>query len=103
MYSTIECTTLWGWLTTEICSAGMANNQCASITSTPLLAMVAESTEIFLPIVQLGCKHACSGVTVVSASRGTVRKGPPDAVSMSRLIEGCGCCGTVPNKSAGKH
>src|SRR5690625_7027283 len=102
MYSTIECTTLWGWITTEICSAGMANNQCASITSRPLLAMVAESTEIFLPIVQLGCTHACSGVTVVSASRGTVRKGPHDAVSMSRLIEGCGWCGSVSDMWGGK-
>ena len=46
--------------------------------------MVAESTEIFGPITQLGCAHACAGVTRSSWSTGVVRKGPPEAVSSKR-------------------
>src|SRR5690625_3367641 len=102
-YSTIECTTLCGWMTTDICSTGIENNQCASITSKPLLAMVAESTEIFLPITQLGCIQACSGVTLDNCCNGMARKGPPDAVKMSFFTAGCGASATCPNNSAGMH
>ena len=65
-YSTIEWITLWGCTTTWICSADAPNSQCASITSRPLFISVAESTEIFRPITQLGCAQACSGVTAAS-------------------------------------
>ena len=44
--------------------------------------MVAESTEIFAPIDQLGCATACSGVTPAMSLRCQLRKGPPDAVRM---------------------
>ena len=49
------CTTDWGWMTTSRLSGGQLNSQCASISSKPLFIMVAESTEIFLPILQFGC------------------------------------------------
>ena len=40
---------------------------CASITSSPLFIIVAESTEILRPITQFGCAHASSGVTPASS------------------------------------
>ncbi|MNT29420.1 hypothetical protein D3C72_1651580 [compost metagenome] len=43
--------------------------------------MVALSTEILAPMLQFGCATACSGVIRPIASRGRVRKGPPEAVS----------------------
>jgi hypothetical protein len=54
------------------------------MTSKPLFISVAESTVILAPMRQLGCCRACS--TVISAKRsfGSVRKGPPEAVKMSR-------------------
>ena len=39
------------------------NSQQASITSSPLFIMVAESTEILRPITQFGWAQACAGVT----------------------------------------
>jgi hypothetical protein len=45
-----------------------------------LFIMVAESTEILRPITQLGCAHACSGVTAARLSSGAARNGPPEAV-----------------------
>src|SRR5690606_5235769 len=57
-YSTMECTTLWGWITTWMRSIGMENSQCASMTSSPLFSMVAESTEILRPMRRLGREAA---------------------------------------------
>ena len=51
--------------------------------SSPLLAMVALSTEILAPMLQFGWATACSGVIDLSASRGVVRNGPPEAVRTS--------------------
>src|SRR5487761_252080 len=48
--------------------------------------MVAESTEIFAPMRQLGCATACSGVTSRIASRARSRNGPPLAVRTIRSI-----------------
>ena len=50
----MEWITDWGWITTWICSGAALNNQRASMYSSPLLIMVAESTEILAPIDQLG-------------------------------------------------
>ena len=76
--------TLSGWITTSIASRGTPNSQCASITSSPLFIIVAESTLILRPITQFGCAHASSGVTRASSASGRVRNGPPDAVSRMR-------------------
>ena len=52
--STIECTTLSGWMSTWI-SSGVTPNRCmASMNSRPLFIMVAESTLIFAPMLQFG-------------------------------------------------
>jgi hypothetical protein len=61
-------------------SAGTLNSQCASIASSPLFIIVAESTEIFRPMTQFGWAHASSGVTFARSSRGVVLNGPPEAV-----------------------
>ena len=59
----MEWMMLCGWTTTWI-SSGVTPKRCmASINSSPLFIIVAESTEIFAPILQLGCFTACSGVT----------------------------------------
>ena len=84
-YSTIECTMLCGCTTTLICSGRALNSQRASITSSPLFIRLAESTEIFLPITQLGCATACAGVAAAIASADSVRNGPPEAVSHNAL------------------
>ena len=55
---------------TSISSALALKSQRASMYSKPLFIMVAESTEIFLPIDQLGCATACSGVMLVNCSSG---------------------------------
>ena len=57
--------------------------KCASISSSPLFARVAESTVIFGPMLQVGCASASSGVTSASSSRVRPRNGPPEAVSTS--------------------
>ena len=78
--STIEWMVLCGWTTTSILSQGTPNSQWVSITSNALFISVAESIVIFLPIVQVGCCRARSGVTDSISSSGVVRKGPPEAV-----------------------
>ena len=83
-YSTMECTTLWGWITTSMLEAGALKSHCASMTSRPLFIIVAESTEILRPMTQFGCAHASSGVTEAKRSSGSVRNGPPEAVSRMR-------------------
>ena len=80
---------LWGWMITSIFSIGMPKSHRASIISRPLLKSVAESTEIFLPIDQVGWRSACSGVTEERSSAMALRKGPPEQVRMRRLtVEG---------------
>ena len=63
-------------------SSGVTAKRCmASINSRPLFIMVALSTEILAPMLQLGCFTACSGVTSSSSRRAFPRKGPPEPVS----------------------
>ena len=84
----------------SISSGVRSNNQHASASSRPLFASVAESTEIFCPIDQLGCAHASSGVTLSNDCRDLPRKGPPEAVRTifsTLLISG------LPDGSIGKH
>ncbi len=50
-----------GWTTTSIRSYGSPKRKCASITSRPLFASVAESIVIFAPIDQVGCASASLG------------------------------------------
>ena len=52
------------------------------MSSSPLFMSVAELTEIFAPIDQVGCATACCGVASLMRSAGQVRNGPPDAVSV---------------------
>ncbi len=73
-YSTIEWTTLCGCTTIWIASSGAPKSQWASITSRPLFIIVAESTEIFGPITQLGWATACCGVTRARRSAGAARR-----------------------------
>ncbi|MND44427.1 hypothetical protein D3C80_352620 [compost metagenome] len=68
LYCTMEWITDWGWITTWICSGRALNSQRASMYSSPLLIMVAESTEILAPMDQLGCATAWAGVTLASSS-----------------------------------
>ena len=93
---TIEWMMLCGWITTRICSGARSNSQRASMTSSALFIIVAESTEILRPMTQLGWAQASSGVTLCSVAGSRVRNGPPDAVStMWSMV--CGhwlrCCG----------
>ena len=46
-----------------------------------MFIIVAESTDIFAPMLQLGCLTACSGVTPLSSSRLLPLNGPPLPVS----------------------
>ena len=85
--STIECTTLCGWITTEIRSGPTSNSQRASITSSPLFIRVAESIVILLPIRQVGWLSASAIVTDWNRSRGSFRNGPPEAVRMIRFSD----------------
>ena len=78
---TIEWMMLCGWITTSMRSGGRSNSQRASITSSALFIIVAESTEILRPITQFGCAQAWSGVTPPSVAGSRVRNGPPEAVS----------------------
>ena len=54
IYSTMEWMMLWGWILTSILAAGTSKSQRASITSSPLFIIVAESMVIFFPMLQLG-------------------------------------------------
>ena len=62
---------------------GRPKRKCASISSRPLLASVAESIVIFGPICQVGCASASLGLTSASSSRVRPRNGPPEAVRTS--------------------
>ena len=62
-------------------SYGRSKRKCASITSRPLFARVAESIVIFAPMFQVGCASASAGVTSASSSAVRPRNGPPLAVS----------------------
>ena len=53
----------------------------ASMNSSPLFIMVAESTLIFAPMLQFGWLTAISGVTSRVCSRVQPRNGPPEPVS----------------------
>ena len=77
---TSEWTTDVGCTTTSIRSYGTPKSQCASISSRPLFASVAESIVIFGPMRQVGCASASSGVTPSSSARERPRNGPPEAV-----------------------
>ena len=81
---TIEWTTDCGWTTTSIRSSGMSKSRCASITSRPLLTRLAELVVTISPMSQVGWARASCGETSCSSSRVMPRKGPPDAVRMSR-------------------
>ena len=64
-------------------SCGISKRKCASINSKPLFIIVAESTDIFLPIDQFGCLIACSGVMLSKSFIFLLKKGPPDAVNIN--------------------
>ncbi len=78
---TTPWTTELGCTTTSILGYGRPKRKCASISSRPLFASVAESIVIFGPIDQVGCASASSTVTDSSSARERFRKGPPEAVS----------------------
>ena len=82
--STIEWTTLSGWITTSTCSGSSWNSQRASMTSRALFIRVAESIVIFGPICQVGCFRASSGVTSASSRADRPRNGPPEEVRITR-------------------
>ena len=67
-------------------SGGRLNSQRASITSSALFIMVAESTEILRPMAKLGCAQAWLGVMAGKSASGVCRNGPPDEVSMMRSM-----------------
>src|SRR6476659_7375666 len=73
-----------GWRTTSIRAGGTPKRKCASMTSSPLFIMVAESIEIFGPIFQVGCASASSTVMAAKVSRARSRNGPPEPVSTMR-------------------
>src|SRR5213080_1595118 len=51
-----------GCMTTSTFWYGTSNRKCASMTSSALFTSVAESTVIFLPMVQVGCFSASATV-----------------------------------------
>ena len=85
--STSEWTMAWGWISTPTRSRGTPKRWCASIVSSALFIMVAESMVTLGPIDQRGCSRACSSVTVARSSAGRLQKGPPVAVRSSRLTD----------------
>src|SRR6266851_1190320 len=72
---------------TSICSSGIRNRWWASMTSSPLFIIVAESTVIFGPIDQRGWLSACSTVTRSRSSSGCAQNGPPLAVMIRRRTD----------------
>jgi hypothetical protein len=86
MYSTIEWMILCGCTTTLICSAVKPNSHFASITSSPLFIMVAQSIVIFLPIFHVGCFNASEAGSSANSLRFLPRNAPPEAVSHIFLI-----------------
>src|SRR5919198_5688012 len=91
---TSACTIEIGWSTTSIRSYGRPKRKCASISSRPLFASVAESTVIFGPIRHVGGARASSGVTSSSFSRLRPRNGPPEPVRTSDST----CSGARPSR-----
>ena len=95
-YCTMEWITLCGWITTWICAGVTPNRNLASMTSSALFIMVAESTEILRPMTQLGWAQASSGVTSRKVEGSRVRNGPPEAVKIilsMRAAQSRGSCG----------
>ena len=78
-------TTEVGWTTTSIRSYGRPKRKCASISSSPLFASVAESTVIFGPMFQVGCASASSGVTSCRSSALRPRNGPAGGREHERI------------------
>jgi len=70
----------------EIFAQYLPNSQWASMTSSPLLTRVAESTVMRDPIRQVGCCSTSSGVALERRSRGQSRSAPPEAVSTTLTI-----------------
>ena len=68
-------------MVTRTCAGVTSNSRQASITSSPLFSIVAESMVMRRPITHVGCFSACSGVMFANCSSGSCRNGPPDAVS----------------------
>ena len=96
--TTIEWMMLCGWITTSICSGARSNRKWASITSSALFIMVAESTEILRPMTQFGWAQAWSGVTSVSVAGARPRNGPPEAVRTMWSTRSC-----QVERSSGRH
>ena len=74
-----RCTTI------SMSSGGRSYSHIASISSSPLFIMVAESMVILAPIDQFGCASACSRVMPRISSNFFPKNGPPEAVS--RIFE----------------
>ena len=80
----LNCTMEWirlcGWTTTWTSSRPTPKSHLASITSNPLLTIVAESMVIFCPMDQFGCFNASSTWTFFICSLVLPLNGPPEAV-----------------------
>ena len=105
---TSACTIDCGCTTTSMRSNGTSNSQCASITSRPLFISVAESIVMRAPIVQVGCRSACSGVTASSSAGVQPRNGPPLAVTTSASTApgsspASSCCSAECSESTGSR
>jgi hypothetical protein len=99
-YSTSEWMMLCGCTTMSTRSGVSAKRKHASMSSSPLFMRVAESTEIFRPITQLGWAQAASGVAAAIACASHSRNGPPEAVSSMRRTP----LGASPVRApAGRH
>ena len=77
---------LWGCTITDTCFSGRRYSRIASMTSSPLFISVEQSTVIFGPMVQLGCRRASAFVIFPTSFRDIPRKGPPEQVRISRRI-----------------
>ena len=64
--------------------SSIANSRAASMSSSPLFIMVAESMLILAPMDHTGWRSAASGVARAISSVEARRNGPPDAVSTMR-------------------
>ena len=84
-YSAIEWTIDCGWRTMSIFRPGTSKSQRASMTSSPLFIIVAESIVIFGPIFHVGCRRASSTVIAGNVAKSRVRNGPPEAVRTRRF------------------
>ncbi len=88
-YSTSECTVDCGCTVTRTLSGGTSKSRQASMISSPLFSMVAESIVIRRPITHVGCFKACSGVMPAKSASGVFRNGPPEAVSQIVFTSAC--------------